>query len=118
MTKLEFKTSFFTLNALKMNAKEKESINQLIESLDFGDFNNELNIFLENLFFDLVKRYNFINFKEFLECFNENVENLIIEKAKHTKIKNFTHELFLQEQEILQKYYRVKFYKNLPYWVK
>lgn len=111
MTKTEFKTSLLTLNNLKFNPKEKQLSSALIEALNLDE--SELAPFLERLFFSLISSYTFLNFKDFIKVLNDELLSFIDEKVSKTKIKNYDNTLFLQEEELLRKYYKIKYFKGL-----
>lgn len=111
MTKTEFKTSLLTLSNLKFNPKEKQLSSALIEALNLDE--SELAPFLERLFFSLISSYTFLNFKDFIKVLNDELLSFIDAKVAKTKIKNYDNTLFLQEEELLRKYYKIKYFKGL-----
>ena len=112
MKTLEFKANVLKLNSLRFIAKEKELFSVLVDSLKLDDKEE----FLSDLFFDLVSKFTYLNFKDFLQSFSENIEKYVNTKAFKTKVKNYDEKLFLSENELLKKYYRTKIYKSLPKW--
>ncbi|TQR31807.1 hypothetical protein DMB92_05310 [Campylobacter sp. MIT 99-7217] len=112
MTSLEFKLNVLKLHSLRFSTKEKEAFSELVDHLELENKED----FFEDMFYELIQNYNYLNFKDFLECFRKNLNDYIKDLVAKSKIKNFNHKLFLQEEELLSKYFKVKIYKNLPKW--
>ncbi|MFQ6341381.1 hypothetical protein [Campylobacter sp. VTCC 70190] len=111
MKKAEFKQAFLTKDGLKFTNSEKRLFLELTDSLE-----NLGESFLQELFLNCVSKYKFIYFKEFLELCVKTIENHIDKKIQETKIIGFDDKSFLQEKELLARYYKIKIFKILPKW--
>ena len=114
MTKEDFKANLLTLEGLRLSAKEKQIIVELLNALDKELFSEN---FFDQLFFALVSSNKSFYLKDFLASFKECLNALIEQLSSKARIKNFNSKLFLQEQELLKRFYKQKLYKSLPAWL-